>query len=455
MKKALGLIAASLLMATPVLAAEAEYNCDYQPSCEVAPGIYGKMSNPVTSKFKLSLGGYVKFDYAYNSVNFGPSGAISPGTGAIPAPNITAQRFQTQEEQSIFTMRQSRLWGKVDGPTFLGAKTSALVEGDFYGDPSAPQESPQFRLRLAYGALDWANTQVLFGQQWDIFAPMVASTQDFRSGAPYGAPNTPRSPQIRLTQKINLNADNQIKIVLGMQDPEQFGNNSNIGNPGAAGFTATTNWGTNLNYAGQIMYINKSLGVAPGYFGMSMNPLTVGVFGLYGREHIPADLNQLVDSWGYGVYTFVPVLKSKDGKSRAMTMSMEGQAYLAANQTFNGATASATVGPTTNQKAARSWAATGQVIFYPTQELGITGGWGARYAFNNGDYTIANGANIANYQKLTQEIYANATYDLNAAIRVAVEYQNMKTVYGNANDIARAENTGNDNTVRFCAYYFF
>ena len=34
----------------------------------------------------------------------------------------------------------------------------------------------------------------------------------------------------------------------------------------------------------------------------------------------------------------MPVLKSKDGKNRAMTMSLEGQGYMAANMTFNGAT---------------------------------------------------------------------------------------------------------------------
>ena len=51
MKKVLGMIAASMLLATSAWAVEAapQYNCDYQPSCEVAPGMYGAMSSPVTS----------------------------------------------------------------------------------------------------------------------------------------------------------------------------------------------------------------------------------------------------------------------------------------------------------------------------------------------------------------------------------------------------------------------
>ena len=233
MKKVLVLSAVCALFATPALGLEgtqdppAQYNCDYQPSCEVAPGIYGKMSNPVVSKFKLSIGGYVKLDYAYNSVNLGPSGAISPPTGAIPSRAVASTAVAAEQEQSILSMRQSRLWFKVDGPTFLGAKTGALIEGDFYGDNSAATESPMLRMRLAYGTMDWANTQVLFGQFWDLFAPMAASTLDFRMSAPYGAPASPRIPQIRLTHRINLNPDNQLKVIVAVQDPDQFGNNQN------------------------------------------------------------------------------------------------------------------------------------------------------------------------------------------------------------------------------------
>jgi hypothetical protein len=461
MKKVLGLFAVFLLMAAPALAAEAEYNCDYQPSCEVAPGIYGKMSSPVTSKFKLSIGGYVKLDYAYNSKNLGSSGVISPGSGAIPANGITANTAvansatYAKQHQSILSMRQSRLWLKVGGPTLLGAKTGALIEGDFYGDPSAATESTQFRMRLAYGTIDWTNTQVLFGQFWDNFAPMVASTQDFRSGSSWGAPNSPRIPQIKLTQKINFNADNQLNLVAAVQDPNQFGNNQSA---------VTGGYGANVNYAGQVFFVSKALGVAPGYFGMSMKSLTLGAFGLYGSEKAFTNANTNLDTYGYGLYTFIPVLKSKDGKNRAMTMSLEGQTYVAANMSFNGATSTTVVGtpsltniatPNTTflQFPAKNWAAAAQIIFYPIQDLGITAGWGARYALNNGSF-FSQPAN-ANYQIYNQEIYGNVTYDLNAAIRVAAEYQNLKTVYGNVNGIPNMHTNGSDNTVRFCAYYFF
>ena len=440
-KNVIGFIAVSMAMAAPAIAAQevpqptaTVYNCDFEPACEVGPGIYGKMSSPAASKFNLSIGGFVKLDYAYNSVNLGPSGALAPASGAIPK----SSSAEGQQDQSILTARQSRLWFKVGGPPLLGAKTTALIEADFYGDNAAAAESPQLRMRQAWGSMDWANTQVLFGQAYDIFAPMIASTIDFRSGSTYGAPNNPRVPQVRLTQKVNLNADNSLKLVAGVQDPNQNGNNNN-----AAGAT----FGNMVNVAGQVMYVSKSLGIAPGYFGMSMNPLTAGFFGLYGNEKVKTS-GRNVDSYGYGFYTFVPVLKSEDGKSRAMTLSFEGQVYMAANMAFNAATAATTVGTPGNESAAKGYGFAGQAIFYPTQNLGVTAGYGRRNAYNYASYR-----NNIDFQKSSTELYANVSYDLNAAIRVAAEYQNLDTQYGN--NTPGTSGTGTANVARLAAFYFF
>ncbi|MDD2580675.1 MAG: hypothetical protein PHR66_01645 [Desulfuromonadaceae bacterium] len=429
MKKSLSSsVIAALLLSTPLVA----------------------FAEPVTSKFNLSVGGFVKLDYAYNSENFGNSGGLTPGNGAIPLNSSVAGK----QQQSIFTARQSRLWFKASGPDFMGAKTSSLIEADFYGDPAAAAESPQLRMRLAYGVLDWKNTQVLFGQNWDIFGPMVASTVDFRSGATTGAPNNPRVPQVRVTQKIDLSSDNSLSFVAGLQDPNQDGNNNN----------AASNYGAAVNAAGQIMFSSKALGAAPGYFGLPMKPLTVGLFGLYGNSKVTtattnaAAANQTVDSYGYGLYAFVPVLRSSDGKSRAMTMSFEGQAYEAANMAFNTATA-ATVYDThdTTPNAAKGYGLAAQLIFYPTQELGLTAGYGRRGAINQSEYrsyTAGTPAVDPGFQKSTTQFYANASYDLNAAVRVMAEYQNMKTDYAYT-ATATPDAKGIANIFRVAAFYFF
>lgn len=414
-KRIFGSIVAALLCSVPVMAFAA----------------------PVTSMFDLSIGGFVKLDYAYNSVNFGNSGSLTPSSGAMPKRASAAG----SQEQSIFSARQSRLWFKASGPEFMGAKTGALIEGDFYGDPAAAAESPQFRMRLAYGTVDWATTQVLFGQNWDIFGPMVASTVDFRSGATTGAPNNPRVPQVRLTQKLNLGNDNTLSFVIGAQDPNQDGNNNN----------AATNYGAAVNGAGQIMFTSKAMGAAPGYFGLPMKPLTLGVFALYGNSKAVAPVtaaNHTVDSYGYGAYAFVPVLRSSDGKSRAMTMSLEGQIYQAANMAFNTATAATVFDATSaNPNPAKGYGIAAQAIFYPTQELGFTAGYGRRGAIDSADYKGTD------FQKSTTQYYGNVSYDLNAAVRVMSEYQHLETIYGRP--AAGTHNEGAANVFRVAAFYFF
>ncbi len=444
MKKVLGLIAASMLLATSAMAADAPtYNCDFQPSCEVAPGIYGAMASPVKSKFDLSIAGFVRLDYAYNTTSLGASGFLSQN-GPVPKTTSNAGR----QDQSVLSARVSRFAFKVAGPTFLGAKTNALIEADFLGGGASDNQNGNLRMRHAYGSLDWANTQVLFGQTQDIFGPMIANTIDFRHGAATGTANNPRVAQLRLTQKIPFNANNSLKLVLGVQNPSQDTATN-------AGTTADT-WGSVVNGAAQAMFISTALGKAPGLMGLAMNPLTVGAFGLVGSEKVGlgATSNRAIDSYGYGVYAFVPVLKSKDGKNRAMTMSFEGQAFMAANMNFNGATGNLTVGAAPNQSGAKGYGLAGQVIFYPTQDLGITGGYMRRNAYHYSNFTATN------FEKTNELIYGNVAYDLNAAVRVAAEYEHAKTEYGNNTSVAapsplQGVAIGQNNTFRMAMYYFF
>nr|WP_328745775.1 hypothetical protein [Geomonas anaerohicana] len=435
------LLPAMLLLAAPALgqelapAAVPGYNCDFNPSCEVAPGFYGKMASPVLSKFNMSFGGMVKLDYVHNSVNLGSNGALATlQQGGIPKSSSPAG----QQDQSIFTARQSRLWFKVAGPPVLGAKTSALVEVDFYG-ANGTNESGNLRMRHAYGTMDWDNTQLLFGQYWDNFGVASASTLDFGLGATAGNPQQPRVAQIRVTQKVKLSEQDLLKLSLSVQNPVQDSNQQTG--------TATDSWGGMVNGAGQAMLVSKRLGVAPGFWGLSMNPLQTGFFGLYGREDVGGNSRSL-DSWGYGGYLFVPVLPSKDGKSRAKTASFEAQAYQAANMSFNYATATPLTGPAGDKRPAKGYGLFGQGIFYPTQDLGVTAGYGRRSAYDNDSY-----AGIANYQKSSSQLFANVSYDINAAIRFGAEYQHLDTRYGN--NTAGSSDTGMANVYRLSAFYFF
>jgi hypothetical protein len=438
MLKKLCLITTPLLLVAATAMAEerAPYNCDFAPSCEVAPGIYGAMGSPVQSKFNLSIGGYVKLDYAHNSNNQGPLAPGSPGGG------LTAG----SKEESIFTAKQSRFWLRVAGPTFLGAKTNALVEADFYGAGALSNEFGNMRMRHAYGSMDWANTQVLFGQFWDVFGPAAADTIDFRQGGTTGAPSSPRVPQIRLTHKINFNADNTLKLVLGIQNPVQ-----DAAGASANSMSRTASYGDIVNAAAQIVYSSKAIGVSPGFMGLGMSPLQVGLFGLGGSQKIIG--NHAVDVYGYGAYGFIPLIKSKDGKNRAMTLSLETQAYIASGMDVQGATALSVVGAKPNLTGAKGYGVYGQLKFHPTQDMGVTGGYMRRNVLNGDNYKSIPAATLAlsntanGVEKYNELVYGNITYDLNAAIRLATEFEHQKTQYRSS--------SAQNNAVRLAAYYFF
>ncbi len=93
---------------------------------------------------------------------------------------------------------QTRLVGKVTGPDALGAKTSGLIEGEFFG--TADGDTNGFRLRHAFVKLEWRRTELLVGQFWhpmfitDCFPDVVS----FNTGAPFQP--FARAPQVRLTR---------------------------------------------------------------------------------------------------------------------------------------------------------------------------------------------------------------------------------------------------------------
>jgi hypothetical protein len=187
-----------------------------------------------------------------------------------------------------------------------------------------------------------------------------------------------------------------------------------------------------------------------------MNSLSAGFFGLFGSQKTStAAGDKSVDSWGYGFYTFVPIMKSRDGKSRAMTVSLEAQAFMAANMAFNSATSGTYVGASTNPQPAKGYGVAGQVIFYPTQDLGVSAGYLRRNAYNYNDYRSIN-----NFQEYNTNIFANVSYDLNAAVRVAAEYEYLNTHYGNPvvgapSVLNSAAASGSANIARLAVYYFF
>jgi hypothetical protein len=319
---------------------------------------------------------------------------------------------------------------------------------------------------------------------------MVANTVDLRSGEGYGTP-WQREPMFKATYIQKFDADNSLSYVGAVVMPQQTGDNSALmANSQTAGALGT-NWSTlggigatqapvntNMpNLEGQLTFKSKSLGYAPGYNG-AMKELNLMAFGLYGHARYDYSITEsngeggtkLVfpngkiygeDSYGYGLYAFVPILPSKDIKNRTMTASFEGQIYEASNMVWNGGTAAPftqvgsgqiygnAVADATTITPMKDLGIAAQLIFYPTQEMGLTFGFIDRIAANKSNEFAGVGA----YIKSDSMIYTNIAYDLNAAVRVSAEYQNVMTTYGSATGAPGPK--GIDNIGRLAMYYFF
>lgn len=98
---------------------------------------------------------------------------------------------------------QARLNIKATGPDVLGAKTFAMIEGDFLG--TSQDYVRMLRIRHAFVRLDWPKSSLLLGQYWH----PVWNTKCYPKALSHGA-GTPfhplnRSPQIRFTFKPTEN----------------------------------------------------------------------------------------------------------------------------------------------------------------------------------------------------------------------------------------------------------
>lgn len=95
---------------------------------------------------------------------------------------------------------QSRLSGKITGPDAFGAKTSGVIEGDFFAQLN--DNINLFRLRHAFLKLSWPTAELITGQYWNplFVTASFPGTVSFNTGTPLQS--FARNPQIRFTKHI-------------------------------------------------------------------------------------------------------------------------------------------------------------------------------------------------------------------------------------------------------------
>ncbi len=154
-------------------------------------------------KFGIEFSGFVKNDFFWDTRQ-----TVDAREGHFllwpAAPNLDADGWDINDKSSFnFLSVQSRLTGKISGPDAFGAKTSGVIEGDFFAQSNA--NINLFRLRHAMIKLNWESTELLTGQYWNpLFVSLCfPGTISFNTGTPLQAFS--RNPQIRVTQKIGNN----------------------------------------------------------------------------------------------------------------------------------------------------------------------------------------------------------------------------------------------------------
>ncbi len=152
------------------------------------------------SRFGIKFSGFVKNDFFWDSRQ---TVAAREGHFLLwPSPvNLDELGNDINSKANFnFLSIQSRLTGKITGPDAFGAKTSALIEGDFFAQGN--DNINLLRLRHAIVKLNWEHLEVMAGQFWNplFVTGCFPGTVSFNTGTPLQS--FARNPQLRVTYKV-------------------------------------------------------------------------------------------------------------------------------------------------------------------------------------------------------------------------------------------------------------
>ena len=165
--------------------------------------------------FGIKFSGYVKNDFFFDThttVN------LREGEFYLYPENVKRDKDNVDiNAHSSFNILaiQSRLRGDIFGPDAFGAKTSGVIEGEFFGTQDA--NSNGFRLRHAFVKLSWPTTDIIIGQTWHgmfvegCFPEIMA----INTGAPFQPFS--RNPQIKVVQSLK-----DFKFMLSLMSQRDF-----------------------------------------------------------------------------------------------------------------------------------------------------------------------------------------------------------------------------------------
>jgi hypothetical protein len=180
---------------------------------------------PVTTKkgAPVSLYGELLFTAGYNTADFNiedlPMIASKQGSDAAGG-----------DKNFYATARQTRLGLTLDPIDTLGGKLSGDFQFDLMGGEAPYANGAHFdlfRLRLAYGRVDWKHWAIEGGQDWSVFAPLNPTSLNEFGIPEFTATGNSwiRAPQVRIEGKTTNASGNNLLWQLAAMDPNA-GDNS-------------------------------------------------------------------------------------------------------------------------------------------------------------------------------------------------------------------------------------
>ncbi|MCX5808280.1 MAG: hypothetical protein NTX36_02720 [Proteobacteria bacterium] len=433
----------------------------------------------VTSRYDVTIGGYVKFDVGYTTQTQGMD-------YRVPNRASTSAKQQINDEFGSLSWAdgETRLNMLVKGPDAWGAKTGAFIEGDFVGVTNSTANYGTFTLRHAFMDFNWTKTKLLIGHTWQAWG-LIPSYNLLARSENHFMRGLTRVPQIRVTQK--LTKDFRFQFALAAPYQELLGNSgANFANTSVNPANGTQN---NIIDRTRSLVPDTSLEFVYasdkcGKIGPWM--LQFGLGGMIGQEKVtyqdwgtPATVTSYssknLTKWGSSFWGYIPIIPEKKG-NKAGAIGLTGNAFTGqgigdmlpaypGNGVLSGAYNQNNVALGIGNGAALAAAGNGQISpVYPLTYGGwvqlnyyFTDAWSSNFLYGFQQNKLSDAYSAANVNSIItlQNYIVNVMYDVNSAIRLGLEYTYLTAGFATYSAAAAGNSKGSMQGVRFGAYYFF
>ncbi len=150
--------------------------------------------------------GYTLYGYVKTDVMLDTRQTVSAREGHLllyPANKLETNGVDANEGINFNILSiQSRFGAKIKAPDFLGAKSSGIMEAEFFGSSNAVTGG--VRLRVGVVKLDWGSHEFMAGQNWTplFIEEAFAKTISFNTGVPFVASEEVRKSDLH-TNPVN------------------------------------------------------------------------------------------------------------------------------------------------------------------------------------------------------------------------------------------------------------